>query len=71
MRKFLNISLAVIMVTLVIAALLGAIYLLVTPTPVVTLITYDEATYKCWHYPNEMECVSIDDPDVGLGRGLP
>ena len=68
MKKFLDTSIAIIMVTLAIAALLGSIYLIYTPTPVITMITHNGTTYKCKHYPNEMECHDIDDPDVGFGR---
>ncbi len=33
------------------------------------IYTFDGQDYKCWHYQNgDMECASINDPDVGFGR---
>ena len=34
----------------------------------ITYITYEGTTYECTHYVDNMECVDINDPDVGFGR---
>jgi len=28
----------------------------------------DGEMYKCTHTPGNMECVSVNDPDIGFGR---
>jgi len=73
MKRYLDIGLSIVIVVLVVAALLGSVYMLTNTllddrAVTTTMITYDGVEYKCWHYPNEMECVSVLDPDIGGGR---
>ena len=70
-KQWINLGLIVVIATLMLGSFAGVLYYAFTAPTATTLLTYDGVEYKCWHYPNEMECVSIDDPDVGGGRGLP
>ena len=71
MRKFLDRGIAILMAMLVAIVILGVAYLFSTMPDETTMISHNGVVYKCYHYPNEMECVSVDDPDVGGGRIQP
>jgi hypothetical protein len=60
------------MIAIAAAALVGSLYFLaytvIEKTPEVTIIEYQEVFYECTHTPGNMECVSLDDSDVGFGK---
>ena len=70
MKKYLDRGLVAIMVLLIIGALLGSLYFAFSvPKTEITHITHEGITYRCEHYPNgDMDCVNVDDPDVGGGK---
>ena len=73
MKRYLDIGLSIVIVVLVVAALLGSVYMLTNTLldkhPVVGQYTLRGEVYECTHYHNgDMECWLRDDPEVGFGR---
>lgn len=72
MKKYLDRGLIVIGILLTLGALIGSAYFWFSApktNPVQTTIEYEGVTYSCLHYSNgEMDCSSVDDPDIGFGR---
>ena len=66
--KYINIALVVILISVFLGGTIaGVVYTLNTPE--ITHITHNNTVYQCDHYPNgDMECVDINDPDVGFGQ---
>ena len=73
MKRYLDRGLAIIIVVLTVAALLGSVYMLTNTLlderPEVKLYSLDVVDYVCTHFSDgSFECYSEDDPDIGFGR---
>lgn len=72
MKTYLDRALITIGILLVLGALAASAYFLFSApkrNPAQTTIEYEGVTYLCLHYSNgEMECSSVEDPDIGFGR---
>ena len=68
--SIINIALVVILSAIFIGGLsAGFYYLLTIPEYEITRIPNNGTVFECKHYPNgDMDCVDINDPDVGFGR---
>jgi len=64
--------LMIVMVLIVLGALLGSLYMfqqtMIIRRTVTQIYEVDGEMYKCTHTPGNMECVSVNDPDIGFGR---
>ena len=72
MKKYIDRGLMIIMVLLVVTALLGSLYMFQQTRRMARTVTQmyevDGELYKCTHTPGNMECVSVNDPDIGFGK---
>jgi len=72
MKKYIDRGLMIIMVLLVLTALIGSVYMFqqtrLLERTVVQIYELNGELYECTHTPGNMECVSVNDPDIGFGR---
>ena len=75
MKKYIDRGLMIIMVLLVVTALLGSLYMFQQTRRMARTVTQmyevDGELYKCTHLDGNMECVSVNDPDIGFGKVNP
>ena len=71
-KKYIDRGLMIVMVLIVLGALLGSLYMfqqtMIIRRTVTQIYEVDGEMYKCTHTPGNMECVSVNDPDIGFGR---
>ena len=71
-KKYIDRGLIIVMVLIVLGALLGSLYMfqqtMIIRRTVTQIYEVDGEMYKCTHTPGNMECVSVNDPDIGFGR---
>ena len=71
-KKYIDRGLMIVMVLIVLGALLGSLYMFqqtrIGRQTVTQMYEVDGELYKCTHTPGNMECVSVNDPDIGFGR---
>ena len=71
-KKYIDRGLMIVMVLIVLGALLGSLYMFqqtrIMRRTVTQIYEVDGELYKCTHTPGNMECVSVNDPDIGFGR---
>jgi len=71
-KKYIDRGLMIVMVLIVLGALLGSLYMfqqtMIIRRTVTQIYEVDGELYKCTHTPGNMECVSVNDPDIGFGR---
>ena len=71
-KKYIDRGLMIVMVLLVLSALVGSLYMFQQTRRMARTVTQiyevDGELYKCTHTPGNMECVSVNDPDIGFGR---
>jgi Tfp pilus assembly protein PilX len=72
MKKYIDKGLMIIMMLIVLVALIGSQYMfqqaLLLERTVVNVYELNGELYECKHTPGNMECVSVNDPDIGFGR---
>ena len=74
MKKYIDRALLAIGVAIVVGAIVLSINFLffIPRLQDVTIIELNGATYSCMHYSNgDMQCVDVNDPEVGGGRAQP
>jgi len=61
-----------VMALIVLGALFGSLYMfqqtMIIRRTVTQIYEVDGELYKCTHTPGNMECVSVNDPDIGFGK---
>jgi len=71
-KKYIDRGLMIVMVLIVLGALFGSLYMFqqtrIMRRTVTQMYEVDGELYKCTHTPGNMECVSVNDPDIGFGR---
>ena len=71
-KKYIDRGLMIVMVVIVLGALFGSLYMFqqtrIMRRTVTQMYEVDVELYKCTHTPGNMECVSVNDPDIGFGR---
>ena len=71
-KKYIDRGLMIVMVVIVLGALFGSLYMFqqtrIMRRTVTQMYEVDGELYKCTHTPGNMECVSVNDPDIGFGR---
>ena len=71
-KKYIDRGLMIVMVLLVLSALVGSLYMFQQTRRMARTVTQiyevDGELYKCTHTPGNMECVSVNDPDIGFGK---
>ena len=71
-KKYIDRGLMIVMVLIVLGALLGSLYMFqqtrIMRRTFIGLYEVDGEIYECTHTPGNMECVSVNDPDIGFGR---
>jgi len=71
-KKYIDRGLMIVMALIVLGALFGSLYMFqqtrIMRRTVTQIYEVDGEMYKCTHTPGNMECVSVNDPDIGFGR---
>ena len=71
-KKYIDRGLMIVMVLIVLGALFGSLYMFqqtrIMRQTVTQMYEVDGELYECTHTPGNMECVSVNDPDIGFGR---
>ena len=71
-KKYIDRGLMIVMALIVLGALFGSLYMfqqtMIIRRTVTQIYEVDGELYKCTHTPGNMECVSVNDPDIGFGR---
>ena len=74
-KKYIDRGLMIVMVLIVLGALFGSLYMFqqtrIIRRTVTQMYEEDGELYKCTHTPGNMECVSVNDPDIGFGKVNP
>jgi Tfp pilus assembly protein PilX len=72
MKKYIDKGLMIIMMLIVLVALIGSLYMFqqarLLERTVVNVYELNGELYECKHTPGNMECVSVNDPNIGFGR---
>jgi len=71
-KKYIDRGLMIVMALIVLGALFGSLYMFqqtrIMRQTVTQMYEVDGELYECTHTPGNMECVSVNDPDIGFGR---
>jgi len=71
-KKYIDRFLLFFMVLLIASALIGSLYMFqqtrIMRRTVTQMYEVDGELYKCTHTPGNMECVSVNDPDIGFWK---